>query len=258
MQFVKKLAMGGQITPLGMPDKIASISGGTNITDGIVVKARDANGRITEVDFYGMTINSYDFGQNSNINTQYPFRYLEKINLMDSVTLIKSNAFAYCPATITGFEIPETVTTIERAAFYGMGCPLNIVIPQSVTSIGNQAFYSSRIVTYTDEYLNAQSSYGVHPNGDPEVLTICRYLVAAQLGSVGHPCTTISKYVFKNCTQTGFTITAYCRGDFVDTLTTNIRNGATNATIIIKASEETEYNGTSYNAGDTILTSEVA
>ena len=43
----------------------------------------------------------------------------------------------------------------------------------------------------------------------------------------------------------------------VDNLLTNIRNGATNATIIIKAAEATTYNGTAYAAGATIITSEV-
>lgn len=243
-----------QMTPLEMPDKINSIEN-TVVDSGYVVKSRNENGRITEVDFYGTTINSYDFGQNSNIGTQYPFRYLEKINVKDDVTIIKSNAFSYCSETITDFDIPETVTTIERAAFYSMGCPLDIVIPQSVTSIGGQCFDASRIISYTDEYLNAERAYGVHPNGDTEILRGCTRLRSVLLGSIGHPCTTISRYIFKSCTQTDLTITAFCRSSFVDTLVANLRAGAINATIVIKASEETTYNGVTYSAGDTILTS---
>ena len=86
----------------------------------------------------------------------------------------------------------------------------------------------------------------------------CTALQTVQLGSVGHSITLIHDKSFSGCTQNGLTITVYTTGSYADTAVSNIRNGgATNATIIVKASENTTYNGTSYNAGDTILTSEV-
>lgn len=44
-------------------------------------------------------------------------------------------------------------------------------------------------------------------------------------------------------------------GAKTDALIASIRDGATNATIIIKAAEDTTYGGKDYAAGDTIITS---
>lgn len=82
-------------------------------------------------------------------------------------------------------------------------------------------------------------------------------LQTVQLGSINYPVTFMDEKVFLNCTQTGLTITVYTTESYIDTIITNIRNCATNATIIIKASGDTNYNGTNYIAGDIILTSEV-
>jgi hypothetical protein len=76
-----------------------------------------------------------------------------------------------------------------------------------------------------------------------------------QIGSVGHPAPTTNNQPFYGCTQSNLTITAYQTGANADTLVSNYRKNATNATIIIKASENTTYNGTSYSAGDTMVTS---
>ena len=85
----------------------------------------------------------------------------------------------------------------------------------------------------------------------------CVALESIEIGSIGHGATFIQSSAFYNCTQTGLTITIYTTGAYADTALSNIRNGATNATIILKASEDTTYNGTSYAAGDTMITSTV-
>lgn len=86
----------------------------------------------------------------------------------------------------------------------------------------------------------------------------CTALEEVVLGSVGHTVTNNNSInSFKNCTQSGLSITVFTNAANVDVLLANIRNGATNATIIIKASEDTTYNGTAYSAGATIITSEV-
>lgn len=90
------------------------------------------------------------------------------------------------------------------------------------------------------------------------LFTYQRIMTTCQIGSVGYAVTGIINSAFSGCNQTGLTITVYTTGSYADTAVTNIRNGATSATIIIKAAEATTYNGTSYAAGDTILTSEVA
>lgn len=85
----------------------------------------------------------------------------------------------------------------------------------------------------------------------------CTALETIQLGSVGTSCKVYSGYDFQGCTQSTLTITLYCVGELVEANLAFLRNGATNATIIIKASEDTTYNGTEYAAGDTIVTSTV-
>jgi len=238
-----------------MADAIAAIPSGTTITDGIVVKARNANGYPTEIDFYGTKVYRSAFGNSSNRAADYIFRYLEKINFKNAVTEIGMFAFRYMTTTLTDFQIPNTVQSIGRQAFAYMGCPIDVIIPASCTAITGQAFDTCLMTGYTDAYLNAESSYG-GSTGNQEILRGCRNLITVQFGSIGHPCTALSRYILAGCTQTGLTVTAYCRGDYVDTLLPNLRNGATNATIIIKASENTTYNGTAYAAGETILTSE--
>lgn len=76
-----------------------------------------------------------------------------------------------------------------------------------------------------------------------------------EVGSVGYPVASWGSKNFDGCTQSGLVVTMYTTGEKVDTLNASIRDGATNATIIIKAAEDTTYNGATYAAGDTILTS---
>ena len=85
----------------------------------------------------------------------------------------------------------------------------------------------------------------------------CTSLTSITMGSVGYGLATVqpTQYIFYQCTQAGLTITFYTTGANVDTFLSRFRDGATNATIIVKASEATTYNGTSYAAGSTILTS---
>ena len=54
------------------------------------------------------------------------------------VTKIGDNAFKN--SSITGVEIPDTVTVIGNSAFYGCAGLTEIVIPEEVTTIGKSAF----------------------------------------------------------------------------------------------------------------------
>ena len=131
-----------------------------------------------------------------------------------------------------------------------MDSGLQTITLPSVTSVGKTCFrqvYSTckniylPVVTTMGSYC-FQSSTG---------------LESVQIGSIGHPAPLTDNQPFYGCTQATLTITAYAKGADVDTLVSIYRRDATNATIIIKACEATTYNGTSYAAGDTILTSEV-
>ena len=253
----EKIGNGGQITPLDMPQEIASISNGTSITDGIVVKARDANGNPTEVDYYGDVVPSFCFGFNGYGTLDNSLNYVQKINWMTEVKTIKSAAFRMCK--LQELTIPDTVTSVSWGAD-GMAhssTQLTKIDWLSPVGLDYIAFTNDTAL----EVVNAPNIAQVNNRSSNAIYGAfkgCTSLETVVLGSVGHSITKIHDKSFSGCTQGNLTITVYTTGSYADTAVTNIRNGgATNATVIIKASEETTYNGTTYNAGDTILTSEV-
>ena len=77
-------------------------------------------------------------------------------------------------------------------------------------------------------------------------------------GSVGHGVQSTGLYPFHNSTAAAVgTITVYTTGEYLDAVKTSLEyvKGSGNLTFVYKASEATTYNGTSYSAGDTIVTS---
>ena len=80
----------------------------------------------------------YGSSTNSPISTTY---YIP--SSLKSVTITRGNilygAFYNC-SSITGVEIPNSVTSIGNYAFSGCSSITSVVIPDSVTSIGNYAF----------------------------------------------------------------------------------------------------------------------
>lgn len=82
-------------------------------------------------------------------------------------------------------------------------------------------------------------------------------LKTVQIGSVGHGITALpANGDFSGATD--LTETLYTTGEYVDTILAAMRSGQygnATATIVIKASADTTYNGQSYAAGDTITTS---
>ncbi len=218
--------------------------GGGTITDGIVFKSRDANGRATDIDFYGTVVQPQQFYNYSKTNGAWI--NLETITYKNAVTEIKNSGFRCCGALSS---LPETIVIIN-----GNGCEqtgvVTLSLPNLTTLQGGstfstcnslQSFVAPKISLITGNYN----------------FTSCTALQNVQFGSLGYSLTSIPNNTFNQVRQTGLTITVYSTGNYVDTLVSNIRNGATNATIIIKAAENTTYNNVSYNAGDVIVTSEV-
>ena len=64
----------------------------------------------------------------------------------DSVTSIGGSAFRYC-YSLTSVTIPDSVTEIGDSAFNGCTSLTNITIPDSVTEIGDSAFYNCESLT---------------------------------------------------------------------------------------------------------------
>lgn len=274
-------AKGGTDAQLMFPDgfvgAVQAISAGTTITDGIVVKERNADGYATVVDFYGSQIYTEQFG--CQYEADNPFRRLVKVNVKQDVTAIGPRAF-------------HNNTSLQELTGVDFG---------AITSIGDKAFFNAQLVALGDVDLVSLAKYPnggifqncggitkltVHADGNihynlcnncsnltdividgsvafTEGSTASSYaalgrntaLVNCKIGGVGKPCTRTSKTTFSDCTNKNLVVEIYVAGADADTAVSNIRNGAINATIIIKAAEDTTYNGAAYAAGDTIITS---
>ena len=226
--------------------------GGAAITDGIVVKARDASGFPTEADVYG-ELYPYQFSyEGTYYHETIGWRSLNKLSLKSGQTVLKEGCFSYLP--ITSINGLESITAIEKECLRDTKL-VEINLPNAVFNnvqapiSGNDALKRLYCPKLTGELTAGSFEFA----GD------CTALVEAVLGSIGHTVTNNNSInAFKNCTQSGLSITVFTNAANVDSLIASIRNGATNAAIIVKASEDTTYNGTAYTAGATIVTSEVA
>lgn len=220
-----------------------NVSSGVSITDGIVVTARDSNGYATAVDFYGTVVQSYQFYNKTT--SAGGWINLSTISFKSGVVNeIKSNGFIAC-GNLTTIDL-SSVETIGNSAFQDCKSLSLVTVPE-LTSISNQGFLGcTSLQTFVAPKLRSYAQ---------RTLRQCSALTTVQLGSIGYGVTSIANTLFEQDTQTGLTITVYTKGSYVDTAVTNVRKGATNATIVIKASEATTYSGTSYAAGDTIVTS---
>ena len=217
------------MTPAEMATAIAAIPSGTTITDGIVFTAFDANGNPTAADIYG-NLPLYAFGC---YNNQYGYGvYITSVAFRGETEKIGAGAF-------------------QRTAI------TNISIPDSVNVIGAQLFRgTASLRTYVHE--NSRDLYGYRKGAASalEQLTTAP-LTTIQLGAVGKPLTALFYQFMTSGAYANLTLTIYCIGGNVDAFLSTARRAITGGKIVFKASEATEYNGTSYAAGDTILTSEV-
>ena len=247
------------MTPAEMVTEIAAIPSGTTITDGIVVKAKNANGYPTEIDVYG-DVSPAMFSYTSNGYNQHSgWEYLQTINLKTPGCKLYADCFCWLVnlSTING---AENVTEIHGNTNLGSFARTNSMVEYNFPNAESFPLQTNgrRIFTYCASLKRiflpkASGGFG----GGYFIIQNCTALESVQMGSVGYTITNIGSYAFQNCTQSGLTITIYTVGDNADRIVTAIRCYATSATIIIKASEATTYNGTTYAAGETILTSEV-
>ena len=245
-------------------------------TDGIIVKARDADGYATEVDFYGSVIEYAQFygGSSQSAAAITPFIKLQKINTKNAVTEIKGLGLSNLPnLTTDGLDLSHVLTiagmgtgTGKNAAAFELFLPactavrdyslsgggMTKAIFPELTTIGNSAFNDcSRL---QEAFFPKIRQLGVYTS---RMFRNCTALKTLEVGSVGFGVTGWGDANFDRCTQTGLTITMYTTGEKADALLSAIRNGATNATIILKASEDTTYNDVAYSAGETMITSTV-
>jgi len=88
-------------------------------------------------------LNGVLYSKDKSVLLQVPSRYAGQLVIPESVRVINENAVAFC-SELTGLIIPNTVTEIEKYAFYA--CDLKtIVLPNQLTSIKEGTFYNSGI-----------------------------------------------------------------------------------------------------------------
>lgn len=230
-----------------LSDAVASLvdgyGQGGGISDGYEITALDQDGFPTAVDHYGTEVHRQQYWNRTSSDGFW--KNLVSITFKDVVTSIGASAFYSC-VNLTTIDTKDIVS-VQAAGFQSCTSFTSLDFPK-LTSVGQGAFLGCTAV------INA--SFPVLTNCSAQrVLRQCLALEDVQLGSVGYGVTSLSNLFFEQDTQTGLTITIYTTGSYADAAVTNARNSATNATIVIKASEATTYNGTSYSAGDTILTS---
>ena len=243
---IRSKGISGTLKPREMANAISGISSGGNpsITDGISVTSRDAAGNPTAVTVYGSTI--YPFTCGANVGRSYE----------------------WLGSTVTDFSFADSITELKAAAFSNsLGSNTDVVMP-SVQIVGDRAFSSSAFKSVS---LGASAVLGnevFRQSSIPSITVACSKTevntsqtfrqwsgTSAVCGSVGNP------WIVKDSGFLGATdaetITVFCTSSNVASNLRAIRNGAVNAAITLKASEDMTYDGIPYSEGDTIITSTV-
>lgn len=237
--------------------------GGAAITDGIVINEIGADGYVTKIDYYGETLPRCVFGA-ARGDLAYFGSKLQEINLKnDSVYLTWQN-FMYCPITVLSTDKikgrdPQTTwlfngNRYETSIFRSMPNLETLSLPEFEGFLNHyEVADCKKLKTVYLPKITKACAYGTVGRGS---FLNCTALETVQLGSVGYAVDEFEGLVFQNCTS-AFALTLYTTGAYADTLLALARNGATKATITIKAAEATTYNGTEFAAGDTIITSTI-
>ena len=246
------------MTPAQMVTAIGNIPSGTTITDGIVIKARDASGCATEIDFYkgDGIINAYQFSYDGT----GPWRNLTTINIIPN-TIVLSGGGIFRSSKITQESASALFSKVTEiigngvGVFYGLSVT-EAVLPNCTRILSNQLFRGCTMLQVLRLPVCATVRTGTNEDA---IVTNLANLVELTVGSVGHPYMyTGNGHFLYGTNNANLVATFYVEsGRNADYVLAMERSKSTTATIIIKAANALEYNGTSYAAGDTILTSEV-
>lgn len=277
-----------------MAQAITDLPSGTEITDGIVVKVRDVNGFATEVDLYAQDgiLHNHLFGvyYGSNVNQTAGtegVKKISKINNKNPIVKVENAGLANSGIGID-WEGFSTLKETGIMAFANCDNVIGVLVLPELVKVGGYSFWGMDGITeiHCPKLPNAYSENGFSNNANLKKITMPvaegainggtlgafrnnKALEELIIGGIGHTSwSEVNAYgAFTGCTQSGLTITIYTDNihggknstypEPVDYMVSQIRKSATNATIIIKASVDTNYNGVSYSAGETILTSEV-
>lgn len=216
------------------------------------------NTPISEVIWHGgdEIVNSCFNGLFGSVNKNIP------ISFSEPPTIVRTNAFLGAHLKIDWENFGSELLVAENHCFriaYEDDCSSQIVrlpkfdgLSHEGVSAGSSFSFSGPKAPGTYYFDTMQAipreffSYLSHTN------------FSATFGSIGHAVQSAGLSPFRNSTAAAVaTIIVYTTGEYLDTVKTALE-GATGSgtfTFIYKASEATTYNGNSYAAGDTILTS---
>lgn len=247
--------------------------GGDAITDGFVVTARDADGLVAAADVYFSHIPIGIFGFTYTGGSTGEFTIMaqkaQTINFKVPVISVDNGAFRGNRSPASQIEKIFPTITKDGDGSFTNSLIENAYLPLLVDSYGNEFENCDQLRTINIPLAKGEMKQWFCSDCDrltslyaprktvigAKSINYCRALKTVEVGSIGYAVTAIDNQAFLDDTQLELVITVYTSGDYVDTAMANIRNGATRATIIIKAAEDTAYNGATYAAGDTILTS---
>lgn len=225
--------------------------GGGGSYDGIEIVGYYDTGEIKEVNWHGDTCPK---------GMQY-FWYNAKpviVNVIDATT-IDTNFFynAYANPTMSylekvtcigGFGLVGITSATNDLSGVTLSLP-NLETPSDGFSSVESRFRNNSVYYYGGYYFPKNQRIAKYDFYQNKVAN-----ATWQIGSVGYPVLEVGTTPFGGTSGSG-TITIYTTGELLDTIKNAVQNGAgANYTWIYKAAEATTYNGTSYAAGDTILT----
>lgn len=238
------------IAPEDMPSEIASIESGTSIDHGFEYTL-DSDGVIIGAKAIGDTVPPYAMN--------YGFYSNSKAVVVDltGVKRVGSSAFQQSTKVLIDFSTCEDIEVIGENAFRINTNTTNSMADQTVNmpkltgvGCGQQIFYGI-------------NSYWPKTWRFPQLTTVPQFFfygltqtgLDMQFGSIGNAVTLSHNRPFGGNTAATGTITVYTTGSYLDTVKTKIQEQAgSGLSFVYKASEATTYNGTTYAAGDTMLT----
>ena len=226
----------------GAIDRIAA--GAAEISDGMVITARDTDGNPTAVTVYGTVIKPYTCGANIARTYKWFGSSVTDISFVNQVTELMPMAFYYALGSNTDIAFPDLVN-VGNKAFYGSS--FNSVTLPTSSVLGSEVFRTSSIPSISILSSRTETNSSSTFRQWTGLNAVC--------GSVGNPWV-VNGSTFMGASNAAY-IVLFCKGADVDSNLAAIRNGAANATITVRASEATVYGGASYFAGDIMITSTV-
>lgn len=232
--------------------------GGGGISQGLEVTETDSNGRITKAIWHG---DVPDYAMNY---------FLRGISTTATVELencerIGVSGCAFSRAVLDGGSV-GTVKYCGEYAFAVDFSSTNNANGITLNLAEFTGFATSAETSRSANLFRAVNAYGYAGFYMPKAQAIGNYWwyqnatqnISVQIGSIGFPITNISissgQRPFGNATGSG-TVTVYTTGAMLDSVSAFFQNQAgANYTFVYKAAEATTYGGTSYAAGDTMLT----